>query len=153
MLAFEAKRRGFESLSGYLNSYQKGDIAELAVAADLIKRGYGIAWPFSTSTDWDLLLIRGKSLERVQVKYRRLDSKGILTVPNRVVSNTSGKQQRRMYSKEDIDWLAMYCPETDQCYYFPIETLEGKEKTNFRTTPTANNQKKGSRFLKDFQNI
>jgi PD-(D/E)XK endonuclease len=47
----------------------KGDLAELQVAADLVERGYRIAIPFGEDIDFDLILIRGRHLERVQVKY------------------------------------------------------------------------------------
>jgi hypothetical protein len=47
----------------------KGDLAELKVAADLVERGYRIAIPFGEDNDFDLILIRGGQLERVQVKY------------------------------------------------------------------------------------
>jgi hypothetical protein len=51
----------------------KGDLAELMVAADLRRRGFGVAIPFGEDYDFDLALIRGDRLERVQVKYTASD--------------------------------------------------------------------------------
>ena len=33
----------------------KGDMAELIVAADLVKRGFRVAFPFGEDCDWDCL--------------------------------------------------------------------------------------------------
>jgi hypothetical protein len=46
---------------------EKGDLAELMVAADLVKRGWHIAVPWGENSDFDLIAHRGDQLERVQV--------------------------------------------------------------------------------------
>jgi Holliday junction resolvase-like predicted endonuclease len=48
---------------------QKGDLAEMLVAADLVRRGYKVALPFGEDWDYDLIVDRDGRLERVQVKY------------------------------------------------------------------------------------
>ncbi len=47
----------------------KGDTAEMMVAADLVRRGYRIAFPFGEDSDYDLIVERDGRLERIQVKY------------------------------------------------------------------------------------
>jgi hypothetical protein len=54
-----------------LNLKAKGDLAELMVAVDLLQRGNKIAIPYGEDCDFDLVLIRGERLERVQVKHTR----------------------------------------------------------------------------------
>lgn len=54
-----------------LNRREKGDLAEMKVACDLLARGYKIAFPYGEDWDYDLILCRGTALERVQVKYTR----------------------------------------------------------------------------------
>jgi hypothetical protein len=54
-----------------LNLKAKGDLAELKVAVDLLQRGHKIAIPYGEDCDFDLVLIRGERLERVQVKHTR----------------------------------------------------------------------------------
>ena len=56
---------------------QKGDLAELKVAADLGERGYGIAWPHGEDCDFDLIAYRGDELHRVQVKYSGSGRSGV----------------------------------------------------------------------------
>jgi hypothetical protein len=51
----------------------KGDLAEIMVAADLLRRGYKIAIPYGEDWDYDLILCRDGRLERVQVKYAKSD--------------------------------------------------------------------------------
>ena len=68
----------------------KGDLAELKVAAELVKRGYRIAIPFGEDVDFDLILIRDQCLERVQVKYTQSDG-AIVVVRCRSSSLTNGK--------------------------------------------------------------
>jgi hypothetical protein len=45
-----------------------GDLAEMAVATDLLRRGYKVAFPYGEDWDYDLILCREQALERVQVK-------------------------------------------------------------------------------------
>jgi hypothetical protein len=56
----------------------KGDLAELMVATDLLRRGYKVALPYGEDWDYDLILCRGEELERVQVKYTESDGSVIV---------------------------------------------------------------------------
>jgi hypothetical protein len=56
-----------------LNLKAKGDLAELTVAVDLLRRGHKVAIPYGEDCDFDLVLIRDNRLERVQVKHARSD--------------------------------------------------------------------------------
>ena len=51
----------------------KGDLAEMMVAADILRRGHKIAFPFGEDWDYDLIVCRHGALERVQVKHARSD--------------------------------------------------------------------------------
>jgi hypothetical protein len=52
---------------------QKGDLAELKVAADLMERGCRISIPFGEDCDYDLIADYEGRLHRVQVKHTRSD--------------------------------------------------------------------------------
>jgi hypothetical protein len=58
---------------------QKGDLAELKVAADLVTQGWRILLPFGEDHDYDHGIDDGERLLRVQVKYTR-SSEGVITV-------------------------------------------------------------------------
>jgi hypothetical protein len=48
---------------------QKGDLAELKIACDLVERGHKVAVPYGEDWDFDLIVCRDGRLERVQVKH------------------------------------------------------------------------------------
>ena len=59
-----------------LNLKAKGDLAEMMVAVDLLRRGHKIAIPYGEDCDFDLVLIRSNRLERVQVKHTASERAG-----------------------------------------------------------------------------
>jgi hypothetical protein len=91
-----------------LNLKGKGDLAELMVATDLLRRGHKIAILYGEDCDFDLVLIRGDRLERVQVKHARSDG-SVINVRCHSHSLTNGKIRRtKHYTAKTIDLLAVY---------------------------------------------
>jgi PD-(D/E)XK endonuclease len=129
----------------------KGDLAELKVAADLVERGYRVAIPFGEDVDFDLILIRGTQLERVQVKYTRSNGRYVL-VRTRSHSLTNGKvKQTKYYTAETVDWIAVYDRTTDRCYYLPAAELGGgRSGYRLRLTEPLNCQRIGIRYARDY---
>ncbi len=125
----------------------KGDLAELKVAADLVERGYRIAIPFGEDVDFDLILIRDERLERVQVKYAKSDGR-VIPVKCYSHSLTNGKvRQTKHYTATTIDWLAVYDPTSNRCFYIPAAELgKGRSILHLRLAPTQNNQRTKIRF-------
>ncbi len=117
----------------------KGDLAELTVAADLRRRGYGIAIPFGEDHDFDLILIRKGRLERVQVKYTQSDGR-VIYVKCRSHSLTNGRVRRtKHYTAKMIDLLAVFDQTSNRCYYVPAAELGGGRSTiSLRLRPARN---------------
>ncbi len=136
-----------------LNLKGKGDLAELMVAADLRRRGFKIAIPFGEECDFDLVLIRGDRLERVQVKYTESDG---IVIPVRCSSHslTNGKVRKtKRYTAETIDLLAVYDRTSSCCYYLPASELgEGRSTLHLRLKPARNKQYIGTRPAADYLN-
>lgn len=134
-----------------LNLKGKGDLAELMVAADLRRRGFKIAIPFGEDCDFDLVLIRGDRLERVQVKYTESDG---VVIPVRCVSHslTKGKVRRtKHYTAETIDRLAVYDRTSSRCYYVPAAELgNGRSVLHLRLKPSRNGQSIGTQPAEDY---
>ncbi len=130
---------------------QKGDVAELKVAADIRRRGHLIAVPWGE--DWlaDLIVCRGGELERVQVKHGRSDGQ-TLVVRARTLTVTAGRVRRvRKYTAADIDWLAVWDSTTDTCAYIPAAELgDGRSELTLRIAPTRNGQVMGIRVFADY---
>lgn len=106
---------------------QKGDLAELKVAANLLDRGCSISIPFGEDSDYDLIADFRSVLHRVQVKFTVSDGQ-VIHVNCRSFSLTSGKvRQVKRYSAETVDWIAVYDRTSDRCYYCPASELgDGK---------------------------
>jgi hypothetical protein len=129
----------------------KGDLAELKVATDLLERGYKIAIPFGEDSDFDLVIDRDGTLERVQVKYATSNGE-FIPVRCRSHSLTNGKVKRtKQYTAETIDWLAVYDRTTDRCYYIPASELgQGRAVLHLRLHDPMNRQRLRIRFASDY---
>jgi PD-(D/E)XK nuclease superfamily protein len=132
----------------------KGDLAEIMIAADLVRRGYRIAIPYGEDSDFDLIVCRDEKLERVQCKYTRSDG-GVVVVKCCSHSLTNGRvRATKRYTAATIDWLAVYDASTNRCYYIPAAELgDGMNMMHLRLAPTRNNQVAGIRRAEDYLTI
>ena len=123
----------------------------MTVAADLMRRGHKIAFPYGEDWDYDLVVCRDDKLERVQVKYACSNGE-VIPVKCYSHSLTNGKvRQTKHYTVETIDWLAVYDPVTDACYYVPASELgTGRSVLHLRLTDARNNQRLGVRLASDY---
>jgi PD-(D/E)XK endonuclease len=133
---------------------QKGDLAEMLVAADLVRRGYKVALPFGEDWDYDLIVERDGRLERVQVKHATSDGK-VVEVRCYSVSVTGGKVvATKSYTAETIDWLAVYDATTGRCFYVPARELgDGRRRLHLRLVAPSYNRRKDVRFAADYETL
>ncbi len=124
------------------------------MAADLMRRGYKIAFPYGEDWDYDLIVCRDEKLERVQVKYTRSDG-NVICVRCRSASLTSGKiKAYKYYTAQTVDWIAVYEATTDRCYYVPASELgRGMTALQLRLTQPRNKQRRGIHFASDYLEI
>ena len=117
----------------------KGDLAEVAIAADLLRRGHKVAFPYGEDWDFDIVLYRNGALERVQAKYTESDG-CVVQVRCKSHSLTNGHvRATKKYTSEMIDWLAVYDATTDQCFYVPARELEdGRAHLHLRLSKARN---------------
>jgi PD-(D/E)XK endonuclease len=121
---------------------QKGDLAELKIAADLIARGCRLSIPFGEDHNYDLIADYEGRLHRIQVKYSKSDGR-IVVVRCQSHSLTGGRvRSTKRYTAATIDWIAVYDPTTDRCYYVPSWMLgdDGRPSMRLRLTPARNGQ-------------
>ena len=132
----------------------RGDTAEMAVAFDLMRRGYKVAFPYGEDWDYDLIVERGNRLERVQVKHTRSDDE-VVVVRCRSQSLTNGKVRAgERYSAATIDWLAVYDATTERCFYIPAALLgDGKSELRLRLAPARNGQRLRVRDAEQYTTI
>jgi len=123
----------------------KGSIGELRVAADLILKGYNVFYPASSTSPFDLLVYKDGEYKRLQVKYRKIRN-GV--IPTTVERHSISLNKIKAVKNDFMDVLAMYCPDTDKCYYIP--QTEMNKCVSLRVEPTKNGQIKGIRMAEDF---
>lgn len=130
---------------------EKGDLAEAMVAADILRRGHKIAFPFGEDWDYDLIACREGRLERVQVKHA-VEHGGVIPVRCVSMSLTNGKVRVvKRYTSVTIDWIAVYEAGAGRCYYVPSSEFErGRRLLSLRVSPTRNSQQRGIRWARDY---
>jgi len=132
---------------------QKGDLAELMVAADLRRRGYKIALPYGEDWDYDLIIERDGRLERIQVKHT-VSTGSVVHVKCCSHSLTNGRvRATKRYTADTVDWIAVWDASTATTYYVPSSVFDGFSMLHLRTAPTRNNQSRKIRNAADFLEI
>jgi hypothetical protein len=124
-----------------------GDISEARVLAKLVEAGYEVWLPFGENHRYDLVIDDGARLFRVQVKTGRL--RGGVILYSCSSSHAHRKGGSRPYFGE-IDYLAVYCPETQKVYLLPEQELTAT-KAHLRVSPTRNKMAKTIRWASLFE--
>jgi len=103
----------------------KGDQGLGFTIAALIAAGVQVALPLSEHLPFDLIAITetGK-LSRVSVKYKTAKN-GVIAVDLRSGWSNSKGVHKRALATDDIDVVAVYCPDTGVVYFFKAGELRG----------------------------
>ncbi|HLZ55992.1 MAG TPA: group I intron-associated PD-(D/E)XK endonuclease [Ktedonosporobacter sp.] len=124
-----------------------GEISQGAIAAAVMKYGYTILVPFGEAHRYDMVIEKGSQFFRIQCKTGRYVN-GVVKF-NACSSNWWNKT-RKPYTKEEIDYFAVYCEFTGNVYLVPVEEV-GSTQGSLRIEPTENNQAKGIRWAEDYE--
>jgi hypothetical protein len=128
-----------------------GDLSTLAIILALKDAGYGILLPFGENTRYDLAIEVNGSLQRVQCKTGRL-SRG--AVYFRTASSYYHHPHPKMLTKHyhgEVDFFAVYRPETKGVYLIPIVDLPVESGASLRIDPPRNNQRRRIRMAADYE--
>jgi hypothetical protein len=129
----------------------KGDLGVLKVKVDLFLQGFMILTPETEHSPFDLVVYKNGNFKTVQVKYRNLTKSGVLEIPFRNSYSTSKGVKTKIIDKNVIDVYAIYCPQTDTCYYFNPKQF--KKSITLRVKTALNNQKRKLHFASDFRKV
>jgi Holliday junction resolvase len=134
-----------------MHSKAKGNIGEMAVAKDLMLKGYAVFTELGDLSKVDLIAIKEGDLKKIQVKTQWDTSDGKIYV-SRV---SSGPGYRYHYTTEDIDVMAAYAADRDVVVYVPLSQIVQDEQRSFviRFDPPKSNQAKGIRLVENFLTI
>ncbi len=126
----------------------RGDLTELEVMRALARRGMKLLRPLSSATRYDVLIDNEDgTFTRVQCKTGRLRH-------GRVQFNTysiSGHNTRQDRYHGQIDAFGVHCPQTNETYLVPIETVSATATIVYlRVLPAKNGQRRRVRFARDY---
>jgi hypothetical protein len=133
-----------------LSSTRKGAVAEAEIAAAAINLDLVVLRPLCEGGRYDLVLDTGSRLLRVQCKWASRVG-NVLSARCVTSRHTPAGYVRSTYSAEEIDALAVYAPDTDECYLIPACEVEGRKTISLRLEPTGNNQATGVRWARDYE--
>ena len=104
-------------------SNQSGDISEISIRLDLIKKGYVVLEPSSRDCVYDIVVDRGGAFETIQCKTMQNNSIAkIVNRSNEVVSKGGKVRNSLDYAKHGVHWLAGYHKKTGEIYYYKLKT-------------------------------
>ena len=144
-----------EPLKPKLNHKAIGEQSEAIITAKLLEAGYSVLMPFGDNRRYDLVIedADGK-FGRIRCKTGWLENDGDyieFATASKYYHTRAGRTDhgRRDY-RGQIDYFAVYCPETRKAYFVPIDHV-GNNNALLRLEPTKNNQKKNVRWAEDYQ--
>lgn len=100
------------------NSPRQGEKSELAVASELMMKGYGVSFPFGHDHQYDLIVDTDGTLYRIQVKTAKHEEK------NRYYISADADH----YDKKYVDLLAGYSEDGVATFFIPIDEASGKRQ-------------------------
>lgn len=105
----------------------KADLGVLKAQADAALQGYTVLHPMTEHAPFDLVVYKAGRFRRVQVRYRSLTENGCVRVGLRSCWNDRHGTHMRLLNKKEVDLVCVYCPQTDQCYYFRADVSNRTE--------------------------
>ncbi|RFB17724.1 hypothetical protein DZB84_07685 [Bacillus sp. HNG] len=129
----------------------KGDLGVFKAQVDLYEKGYMILIPHTEHAAFDLVIYKNQEFKRVQVKYRGLNRSGVLEVRFRSTYCNSKGVVTKETNKKEIDIYCVYCPNTDECYYFDPKVC--KKSLTLRVKTPKNKQVENVHFVNEYRQL
>jgi len=132
---------------------KKGEIAESALLAYLVKNGFNVLVPWGDKHRYDLVAEKDNVFKRIQVKYCT-PRNGVLVV--HCYSNTRSKVTdviRMTYSEKEVDCIAVFDSLNEEIYFINSNVFSGKPQISLRVEDVKNNQSRFIRWADDFKSL
>jgi hypothetical protein len=128
-----------------------GDRSTLAIMLALQSAGYALLIPFGENARYDLVIDNGANLARVQCKTGRLRDGAVrFATCSSYAHHPNPRMVRRDYL-DQVDFFAVYCPDTGGVYLIPADDLRIRRQGALRVTPARNNQSRGVRLAAKYE--
>lgn len=128
-----------------------GDRSTLAIVLALREAGYSVLMPFGENTRYDLVIERDGRLHRVQCKTGRLDDGVICFRTSSSYYHHPNPKTPSKHYRGQVDYFAVFCPETAGVYLVPIEDLPMETHASLRVDLPRNNQRKRIRMAAGYE--
>ena len=129
----------------------KGDKSTLAVMLALHEIGLPFLVPLGENTRYDLVLELDAKFARVQCKTGRLRNGAVLFATCSCYGHHRNPEAARRDYGGQVDYFAVYCPQTCGVYLVPISEVPNRVSTALRVTPPRNNQRRFVRLAADYE--
>lgn len=117
----------------------------------LREAGYAVLLPFGENTRYDLVIDDGAALGRVQCKTGRLREGGVrFAACSSYAHHPNPKMVTRDYLGQ-IDYFAIYCPETAGVYLVPVQDAQVRRTGTLRVAAARNGQKRRIRTAATYE--
>lgn len=127
----------------------KGHVAVAFVSAVLSAKGFVVV-PALEGSRYDLLLEQpGGRFLRLQCKAGRL-RRGIVEFHTRSLTGRAAAIKPKAYTRDDIDYFAVFCPENGAVYLLPLEDAVSRV-VSLRIVPPANGQTFNVKWASTFE--
>lgn len=132
-----------------LNSSTKGNYGEMLVATWATGKGYYVGF-MPQQCPYDLVIDKGVGPKRIQVKAISKTKNGIVPF---CLDVTYKKNNNRIYSSDNIDYLAIVEPNLNIIAWIPSSFIDGKKHIQLRIDPSKNGQIKNILWFSNFSNF
>lgn len=123
-----------------VHSKVKGNIGELLIAADLVKKGYPVFTELGDNSKTDLIALVEEVPVKIQVKSYNTNENGSVVLR----AAKSGPNYRFKYTTEQVDVFALYILDANIiCYVSAAEVIAARGGIKIRPFPAKNKQTKG----------
>jgi PD-(D/E)XK endonuclease len=128
-----------------------GDRSTLAVMTALESEGFKVLLPFGENVRYDLVVVDRGRLSRVQCKTGRLRSGAVRFSTCSFYGHHANPASLSRDYHGEIDFFAVYCPETTGVYLVPIDGPPVRRQGALRVDPPRNGRRSGIRFANDYE--
>jgi hypothetical protein len=128
---------------------EKGDLAVFKAEADMASQGWMILRPMTEHAPFDIVIYRNCKFLTVQVKYTAMRNGKIEVKLSSCWGDKHGTHLVPIDCKI-VNVYAIYCPDTDKCYYFRTKDFTKQCWVFLRIEEPRNNQSKNIRYASDY---
>jgi prevent-host-death family protein len=135
---------------GEVSTDRKGNIAEQAIALAAMKHDIDVYRPAGEGGRYDLVFDVGSRLLRVQCKWAPME-RGCVVIRCESCRRSATGFITRSYTASEVDALAAYSPDRDECYLVPVRLIAGRRELRLRVEKPRNGQRGSLNWARDFE--